>query len=93
MEFSIKEYKNYLTKNEFNLEEIKILDIEEKEQLSMIVKNLGSMDAKNELSQLDSFLFQIDEKLTKAKEDKNKLCPMILKLSFLFALGLAIILI
>ena len=75
------------------MQEIKILDINEKIQLENIVKNLGMMDAKNEIKQLDSFLIEIEGKLKKAESDKDKLCPMILKLSLLFAIWLAIILI
>ncbi|MBQ8614963.1 MAG: hypothetical protein IJ415_00110 [Clostridia bacterium] len=89
----IKEYQNYLKNNEINFKEIKILEEEEKNQLEMIIKNIGKYDAKNEINQLDSFLIEVDEKLKKAEADKNKLCPMILKLSLLFAIGLAILLI
>lgn len=89
----INAYKNYLKNNEINFKEIKILEIEEKNQLEMIIRNIGKFDAKNEISQLDSFLIEIDEKLKKAEIDKNKLCPMIIKLSLLFAVGLAILLV
>lgn len=89
----IKEYKNYLKNNTFNFKEIKILEIDEKNQLENIIINLGKFDAKNEINQLDIFLLEIDEKLKKAESDKNKLCPLILKLSLLFAVGLAILLI
>lgn len=89
----IKEYKNYLKNNTINFKEIKILEIDEKKQLENLIRNLGKFDTKNEIIQLDVFLLDIDEKLKKATEDKNKLCPMILKLSLLFAVGLAILLI
>jgi len=89
----IKEYKNYLKTNEFNLNEIKILTLEEKNQLENIIKNIGKLDIQNEINQLENFILEIDEKLNQAQNDKNKLCPMILKLSLLFAVGLAIILI
>ena len=57
------------------------------------MKNIGRYDVRNELGQIDSFLATIEVKLKKALDDKNKLSPMILKLSLLFAIGLAILLI
>jgi len=89
----IKSYKNYLKTNEINFKEIKLLDEEEKQSLENIIKSIGSFDAKNEINQLDMFLIEIESKLKKAETDKAKLCPMILKLSLLFAIGLAILLI
>ena len=89
----INEYKNYLKNNKFNINNIKILDNEEKKQLENIVFSIGSLDAKNEINQLETFLIDIENKLKKAEEDKQKLCPMIIKLSLLFAIGLAIILV
>ena len=86
-------YKRYLKGEELDFSSIKILDEGEITELTDIVKNLGKHDTKSELSQLDSFLIIVEEKLTKASEDKNKLCPMILKLSLLFAIALAILLI
>lgn len=88
----IEAYKEYLKGKELNFSQIKILDVDEILELEEIVKNLGSLDVKNELGQLETFLITVDEKLNKAQEDKNKLCPMILKLSLLFAIGLVIIL-
>lgn len=94
-QFSIflKEYKNFLKTNEFNLNEIKILTQEEKIQLEEIIKNIGQLDIENEKNQLENFIYEIDKKLVQAKESKDKLCPMIIKLSLLFSIGLAIILI
>jgi len=89
----IKEYKNYLKTKQLNLQDIKILDVEEKNELTNIVNSIGRMDATNEIKQLDSFLIEIEDKLKKAESDKSKLCPMIIKLSLLFAIGLAIILV
>lgn len=86
-------YKSYLKTNELDLSQIKVLSLEEKESLIEIVKNIGKFDVKNEIQQIDSFLVTVEENLNKATEDKNKLCPMIIKLSLLFAIGLAIILI
>ncbi len=89
----INSYKNYLKTNNLDFSEIKILDHEEKNQMETIVTNIGKLDAKNEINQIETFIVEIDEKLSKAQNDKNKLCPMILKLSLLFAIGLAVILI
>lgn len=89
----INSYKNYLNTDKIDLNEIKILDIEEKTELENIIKNIGKFDAKNEINQIDNFLCNINNKLITAENDKNKVCPMILKLSLLFAIGLAIILI
>ena len=66
---------------------------EEKIELENLIINIGKYDVKNEISQMDNFLYLIEQKLLKAEEDKNKLCPMILKLSLLFAVGLAVVLI
>ncbi len=89
----LSEYQNYLATGNINLDSIKLLDEEDKEELMNIITNLGKFDAQNEISQLDNFLASLEFKLSKAKEDKLKLCPMILKLSLLFAIGLAILLI
>lgn len=89
----IDEYKNYLKTDNLNLEKIKVLDIAEKEQLKTIVKSIGQYNAQSEIEQLDGFILEIDEKLKRANEDKTKTCPLIIKLSLLFAIGLAILLI
>ena len=89
----VEAYKGYVNHNEINLREINILDDDEKRQLEEIITNIGMMDVANEIKQIENFIVQIEEKRKKAKEDKNKLCPMIIKLSLLFALGVAIILI
>ena len=89
----INAYKKYLSTNKFLLDEIKILDTEEKKQLTDIVISIGKMDAKNESKQIELFLIDVETKQKSAENDKNKLCPMILKLSLLFAIGVAILLI
>lgn len=86
-------YKDYLNNNELNLTEIKLLDSEELVELENIIKNVGNYDSQNEIQQIDSFLANIELKLNKSYEEKSKLCPMILKLSLLFSIGLAILLI
>ena len=89
----VEDYKSYLETNELNLNNLQFLEDDERTTLSEILKNLGRFDTNNEINQLSNFMILIDEKLTLAQAEKNKLCPMIIKLSLLFALGLAIILI
>ncbi len=89
----IDAYKDYLKNNILNLDQIKILSNEEKIQLQEMIKSIGQMDAQNETKQINVFMVDIEQRLTKAETDKNKLCPMILKLSLLFSIGLAILLI
>ncbi len=89
----VDEYQIYLKSGNLNLTNLKLLDEEEKEELSSLVFNIGKFDAKTEINQLENFLASLELKLTKASEDKNKICPMILKLSLLFAIGLSILLI
>ena len=89
----INSYQNYLKTNTLTFDEIIVLDDSDKIILTDIIKNVGKFDVKNEINQLENFLLIVDEKLEKAKADKEKLCPMILKLSLLFAIGLSIILI
>ena len=89
----IDEYKSYLKTNEINLSNLKLLENEEKEELVTLVSSIGKFDAKTEINQLDNFLTTLELKLNKSMEDKNKISPMIIKLSLLFAIGLAILLI
>lgn len=89
----INAYKEYLKTNRLNLSEIKILDYDEQIQLENIIKNIGCMDVKNEINQIENFLIEIEKKMEKTELEKNKFCPMIIKLSLLFALAVAIILI
>ena len=89
----IMDYQQYLKTNTLDFSNLKLLEHEEKVELENIVKNIGKFDKDNELKQLNGFLQSIDEKLQIAKENKTKMCPMIIKLSLLFALALAILLI
>lgn len=89
----IEDYKAYLSSGTLSLANLPILEPEERAELESIVKNIGKFDKSNEITQLDSFVNLVDEKLKQAAENKNKLCPMIIKLSLLFALGLAILLV
>ena len=89
----IEDYKQYLNSGVVNFENLSFLDADEIETLQDIILNLGKHDVKTEIGQLDSFIEKISTKQTQAEQDKNKICPMIIKLSFLFALALVILLI
>ena len=69
-----------------------MIDFDEKNRLKEMVLSMGKFDAKNEIIQLETYTIEIEDKLKKAEVDKAKLCPLILKLSLLFAIGFAIIL-
>ena len=89
----IESYKTYLETSNLDLSSIKILEDEEKKELEDIIQNTGKLNVNGELNQIESFLCAVEIKRTNAEENKNKICPMILKLSFLFAIGLSILLI
>lgn len=89
----IDRYKEYIATNKLDLSEIKILEDDEIKELEDIVQSIGKFDANNELNQISGFQASIEMKLKKAEENKQKLCPMIIKLSLLLAIGLAILLI
>lgn len=89
----INSYKNFLRTSEVCLDDLKILDESEKKELADIINNTGKFDAKNEAFQIDSFLQTVQGKLNRAEQDKVKLCPMIIKLSFLFAIAVSVLLI
>ena len=90
--FFVNAYKKYLKTNELDLSVIKILSFEEKAELHDMILSIGKLDVTNETKQMEMFLLNIEEKLKKAENDKTKLCPMILKLSLLFSIALAILL-
>lgn len=89
----INSYLNYLEKNQIKLEENTILDSNEVKELENIILNLGKFDVNNEISQLNSFLININEKIKICEEEKKKFCPLIIKLSLLFSIALAILLV
>lgn len=89
----LESYKNYLKTGEFDLTAIKLLDEEEKTKLKGIFCEIGKSDQKNEIAKIDGFLAQIEQKVEQMSEDRKKLCPLIIKLSLLFAVAVAIILI
>lgn len=89
----INAYKEYLKTNKLSLSDIKILSDDEKIELEEMITSIGKLDVLNETKNIEVFLFNVEKKLKKAENDKNKLCPMILKLSLLFSIALAILLI
>lgn len=89
----VLDYQNYLKTGKIDLSNLKILENDEKIELENIVKNIGKFDKHNEINQLEGFILSIEEKLKIAQENKAKMCPMIIKLSLLFALAMSILLI
>jgi len=89
----IDDYKEYLKTETLNFENLTFLDADETCVLEDIIKNIGKHDVKTEMGQVDNFIENINSKKQQSEQEKNKLCPMIIKLSFLFAIGLAILLI
>ena len=89
----ISHYKTFLKTNEIDLSDIKVLEYEEKLELIDMIKNIGRLDVENETKQIDIFINNIENKLLIAGQEKKKLCPMIIKLSLLFSIGIAILLI
>ena len=87
----IESYQTYLKTSTLDLTSIKNIDNEERKELEDIIKNIGKLNIEGELSQINSFLSCVEARLKYAEDNKNKICPMILKLSFLFAVGLAIL--
>lgn len=88
----VDDYINYLSTGELSLDNIKILDDLDKADLTDMIISLGRHDVTSELGQVESYIARVDVWLAKAQEDKVKLCPMIIKLSLLFSIGLAILL-
>lgn len=89
----IEDYKNYLNGNELNFENLTFLETEERQNLRTIILDIGKNDAKTEIEQLNGFIALIETKKNQTEQDKNKICPLIIKLSLLFSIGLSILLI
>lgn len=85
-------YLNYLEKGEdINLDFVRILDDDEREQLKNMLLSLGKNDTSGELKQLEAYDIYLKDKIQTTRQEKEKYCPLITKLSFLFAIGLAIL--
>ena len=74
-----------------DLDFVKVLDDTEREQLTNMLRSLGKNDTSGELKQLDAYDIYLKDKMDRTKAERDKYCPLITKLSFLFAIGLAIL--
>lgn len=87
-------YFNYLTEgNDLDLRFVKLLDSTEQEYITNMLLSLGKSDTLSEIKQLQVYEQYLNDKVITTKQEKDKCCPLIVKLSFLFALGLVILLI
>ena len=85
-------YLNYLNNGVgLDLTFIKVLDDNEQQQMSNMLYSLGKNDTSGELKQLDAYEVYLNDKIERTRAEKEKYCPLITKLSFLFAVGLAIL--
>lgn len=89
----IDSYKEFLKTNELDLSNLTLLETDEITYLESLIKNIGRNNVETEIGQLNMFIENISIKKNAAEQDKNKLCPVIIKLSLLFAIGLSILLI
>ena len=86
------EYLDYLEKGiPIDISCIRILDDNEQEQISSMLCSLGKNDVSGEIKQLDTYDVYLKDKIERTRIETEKYCPLITKLSFLFAVGLAIL--
>ena len=85
-------YLQYLEKGvELDFSFVRILDDVEQERLTNMLKSLGKNDADGEIRQLDAYDIYLRDKIAITKAERDRYCPLITKLSFLFAIGLVIL--
>lgn len=72
---------------------IKVITSEEKEYLIEMLKSIGQGDTLTEITNLNMHLENVMAKLHESEICMKKYCPLIIKLSFLFGLAIAILLI
>ena len=85
-------YLKYLeTGVKLELGSIRILDEAEEEQLTNMLNSLGKNDTAGEIKQLEAYEIYLQDKITTTRLEKEKYCPLITKLSLLFAIGIAIL--
>ena len=85
-------YLNYLENGSaLDLSFVRILEDNEQTQLTNMLHSLGKNDTSGELKQLDAYDVYLRDKIEMTRREKERYCPLITKLSFLFALGLAIL--
>lgn len=85
--------KHLELQTEFEISDVNILQEDEREFVKDLFLKLGSGDYQTEKEQLKIFKDTIKSKIDESIKLKNKYCPMIIKLSFLFGICLAILLI
>lgn len=83
-------YNEYLSTGEFDLSKLKLLAQNEKEQLKEYFEKLGNGDYETEKKLIEIAKVYFESKVQETKQFKDKWCPMIMKLTFLFSLGVAI---
>lgn len=85
-------YLQYLEEGtNLDLSFVHILDDAEEEYIAKMLHSLGKHDTAGEIKQLEAYDMYLKDKITKTLNEKEKYCPLITKLSFLFAVGLAIL--
>ena len=86
------EYLDYLENGkDIDLSFVKVLEETEEEYITKMLKSLGKNDTASEIKQLEAYQLYLKDKIAVTKAEKDKYCPLITKLSFLFAIGLAIL--
>ena len=85
-------YLNYLENGTpLSLNFVRILDDEEERHITNMLKSLGKNDTAGEIKQLDAYGIYLKDKIEVTRRERDRYCPLITKLSFLFAVGLAIL--
>jgi Icc-related predicted phosphoesterase len=85
-------YLNYLEHGDIiDISFVRILEDDEQEQITKMLCSLGKNDTSGELKQLDAYDIYLKDKIERSRLEKEKNCPLITKLSLLFAIGLAIL--
>ncbi len=84
-------YNEYISSGKFDLNDVKLLDADEKEQIKDYFVQLGNGDFETEKKLIEIVEEYFKQKIDETKRIKDKWCPMIIKLSFLFSLGVAIL--
>lgn len=93
----IKNYVNCLNNNlklsnDTLFKDIKILNEEEKNILSLFFQSLGKLDVTNQIKQLEAQNQQLKQFYLKAEKDAQKYGPLYMKLGIIVGLTIAIIL-
>lgn len=87
-----EEYKKYLVEQkELTFEDIKIITEDERIFLIDMFHSIGINDYSNEMKQLKFFQNYIQDKINTCEKESSKNYPLIIKLSFLFSIGIALV--